>query len=118
MRIRWSKFSLQREGETASRLALFIFRKIMSGAASFVRIRHTIRGAVASSYVYISFSGESRMWTSAYRTVSSYLKCPLITSGPSIDAVTAAISLKPPFTVPLGKLVEVINGARTHATNT
>src|SRR5215216_189826 len=94
MRIRWSKFSLQREEETASRLALFIFRKIMSGAASFVRIRDTRRGAVASFCVYISFSAESRMWTCAYRTVSSYFKCPLITSGPSIDAATAAITEK------------------------
>lgn len=61
----------------------------MSGAASFVRIRHTRRGAVASFYVHISFSGEKRTWTSAYRTVSSYLKCPSITSGPSIDAATS-----------------------------
>src|SRR5215217_9766990 len=98
MEIRWSKFSLQGEEETASRLALFIFREIMSGAASFVRIRHTRRGAVASYYVYINFSADPRTWTCAYRKVSSYLKCPSITSGPSIDSATAAISLKPPFT--------------------
>jgi hypothetical protein len=90
--IRWSKFSPQREEETGSRLARSIFRKIMSGGASFVRIRHTTRGGVASFYMYINFSGESRTWTCAYRTVSSYLKCPLITSGPSIDAATAAIT--------------------------
>ena len=35
MRIKWSKFSLQGEEETASRSALFIFREIMSGAAGF-----------------------------------------------------------------------------------
>jgi hypothetical protein len=39
--------------------------------------------------LHISFSGEKRTWTSAYRTVSSYLKCPSITSGPSIDAATS-----------------------------
>jgi hypothetical protein len=33
MRIKWSKFSLQGEEETASRSALFIFREIMLGAA-------------------------------------------------------------------------------------
>ena len=77
MRIRWSKFSLQREEETASRLALFIFRKIMSGAASFVRMRNTRRGGVASFYVYISFSGESRMWTCACRTVEFLLEVPI-----------------------------------------
>jgi Phage integrase family len=38
---------------------------------------------VASFYVNIHFSAKSRTWTSAYRTVSSYLKCTLITSGPS-----------------------------------
>jgi hypothetical protein len=47
------------------------------------------QGGVASFYVHISFSGEKRTWTSAYRTVSSYLKCPSITSGPSIDAATS-----------------------------
>jgi hypothetical protein len=80
MEIRWSKFSL--EGEKApSPLGLFILREIMSGAASFVRIRDTRRGAVASFYVNIRFSAESHTWTSAYRTVSSYVKCPSITSG-------------------------------------
>jgi hypothetical protein len=88
MEIRWSKFSL--EGEKAkSRLAPSILRETMSGAASFVRIRHTRRGAGASFYVNIHFSAESRTWTSAYLTVSSYLKCPSITSGPSNDAATA-----------------------------
>jgi hypothetical protein len=57
----------------------------MSGAASLLA-RDTRRGGVASFYAHISFSGEKRTWTSAYRTVSSYLKCPSITSGPSIDA--------------------------------
>jgi hypothetical protein len=52
------------------------------------------QGAVASFYMYISFSAESRVWTCAYRTVSSYLKCPLITSGHSVDAATAAITEK------------------------
>ena len=65
-----------------------IFREIMSGAASSLA-RHTRRGAVASFYVHISFSGKKRTWTSAYRTASSYLKCPSITSGPSIDAATS-----------------------------
>ena len=60
------------------RLGPFIFREIMSGRAGFLT-RHTLRGAVASFYVYINFSAESRTWTSAYRTVSSYLKCPSIT---------------------------------------
>jgi hypothetical protein len=61
MEIRWSKFSL--EGERApSRLALFILREIMSGAASFVRIRDTRREAVASFYVNIRFWAESRTW--------------------------------------------------------
>jgi hypothetical protein len=86
MGIRWSKFLLQREEATASRLALFIFQEIMLGAAGYL-IRDTRKGAVASFYVYISFHlpAESRTWTCAYRTVSSYLKCPSITSGPSID---------------------------------
>jgi hypothetical protein len=35
------------------------------------------RGAVASFYVNIDFSAESRMWTSAYRTVSSYFEVPI-----------------------------------------
>jgi hypothetical protein len=58
----------------------------MSGAAGFLT-RHTRKGAVASFYVYINFHllAESRTSTCAYRTVSSYLKCPSITSGPSID---------------------------------
>ena len=90
MGIRWSKFSPQEEEEPLSRLDPFIFREIMSGAASFLA-RDTRRVAVASFYVHISFSGEKRTWTSAYLTVSSYLKCPSITSGPSIDAATAAI---------------------------
>ena len=88
MGIRWSKFSPQGEEEPLSRLDPFIFREIMSGAASFLA-RDTRRVAVASFYVHISFSGEKRTWTSAYRTVSSYLKYPSITSGPSIDAATA-----------------------------
>jgi hypothetical protein len=61
------------------------FCEIMSGPVGFVT-RHTRRGAVASFYVYINFSADPRTWTCAYRTVSSYLKCPSITSGPSIDA--------------------------------
>lgn len=44
---------------------------------------------MASFYVYINFSGESRTWTCAYRTVSSYLTCPSITSAPSIDILRA-----------------------------
>ena len=68
--IRWSKFSLQGEEETASRLGPFIFPEIMSRTDSFLT-RDTRRGAVASFYVYINFSGESRTWTCAYRTVSS-----------------------------------------------
>jgi hypothetical protein len=88
MGIRWSKFSLQGEEETASRLAPFIFPEIMSRTDSFLT-RDTRRGAVASFYVYINFSGESRTWTCAYRTVSSYLTCPSITSGPSIDFLRA-----------------------------
>ena len=69
-------------GEKAkSRLASSIFREIMSCPAGFVT-RHTRRGAVASFYVNMNFSAESRTWTSDYRTVSS-LKCPSITSGPS-----------------------------------
>jgi hypothetical protein len=39
--------------------------------------------------MYISFSADPRMWTCAYRTVSSYLKCPSITSEPSIDILRA-----------------------------
>jgi hypothetical protein len=46
----------------------------------------------ASFYVNIHFSAKSRTWTSAYRTVSSYLKCPSITSGPS-DAATISLRL-------------------------
>jgi hypothetical protein len=46
---------------------------------------------VASFYVYINFSADRRTWTCAYRTVSSYLKCPSITSGPSIDAATISL---------------------------
>jgi hypothetical protein len=88
MGIRWSKFSLQGEEETASQLAPFIFPEIMSGPDSFLT-RDTRRGAVASFYVYINFSAESRTWTCAYRTVSSYLKCLSITSGPSIDILRA-----------------------------
>jgi hypothetical protein len=63
-------------------------RKTMSSRAYSLR-RDTRRAAVPSFYVNINFSAESRTWTSAYRTVSSYLKCPSITSGPSIDAATA-----------------------------
>jgi hypothetical protein len=110
MEIRWSKFSLQGEEETASRLALFIFREIMSGAASFVRIRHTRRGGVASFYVYINFSADPRTWTSAYRTVSSYLKCPSITSGPSIDAATAGDQPQTTIYCSSGQVVEVTGG--------
>ena len=76
------------EEEPPSRLDPSIFREIMSGAASSLT-RHTRRGAVASFYVHISFSGEKRTWTSAYRTVSSYLKCASITSGGSTDAATS-----------------------------
>jgi hypothetical protein len=50
------------------------------------------QGAVASFYVYINFSADPHTWTCAYPTVSSYLKCPSITSGPSIDAATSAIT--------------------------
>ena len=57
MRIRWSKFSLQGEEETASRLGLFILREIMSGAAG-LRIKDTRRGAVASFCMYINFWAE------------------------------------------------------------
>jgi hypothetical protein len=56
------------------------FREIMKSTPYFLR-RHTRRGAVASFYVNIHFSAKSRTWTSAYRTVSSYVKCPSITSG-------------------------------------
>lgn len=79
------------EKGTASRLALSIFREIMSGAGGFLT-RPTRKGAVASFYVSIKFHlpTESRTWTCAYRTVSSYLKCPSISSEPSIDAATAA----------------------------
>ena len=48
------------------------------------------QGGVASFYVNIHFSAKSRTWTSDYRTVSSYLKCPSITSGP-IDAATISL---------------------------
>ena len=69
----------------------FIFRKIMSGAAGFLT-RHTTKGPAASLFAHINFSGEKRTWTCAYRMVSTYLKCPSITSAPSIDAATAVIS--------------------------
>jgi hypothetical protein len=84
--IRWSKFLLRGAEATASRLALSIFQEIMSGAAGFLT-RHIRKGAVASFYVSIKFhlQTESRTWTCAYRTASSCLKYPSITSGPSID---------------------------------
>jgi hypothetical protein len=107
MGIRWSKFSLQGEEETASRLGPFIFPEIMSRTDSFLT-RDTRRGAVASFYVYINFSGESRTWTCAYRTVSSYLTCPSITSGPSIDILRAeeshrCFNRQPPIPVAFAK---------------
>src|SRR3954453_23128073 len=80
MEIRWPNFSPQGEDEPPSPLYPFIFREIMSGAASFVRIRNTRREPVGSLYVPINFSGKKRTWTSAYRTVTTYLKCPSITS--------------------------------------
>jgi hypothetical protein len=46
------------------------------------------QGPVASFYVNIRFAVESRRWTSAYRTVSSYVKCPSTTSGPSPPQVS------------------------------
>jgi hypothetical protein len=57
----------------------------MSGGASFVT-RHTRRGAGASFYGYMNFSADSRTWTCAY-----CLKCPSITSGPSIDAANVSL---------------------------
>jgi hypothetical protein len=48
---------------------------------------------VASFYVHINFSGEKLTWTCAYRTVSTYLKCPSITSAPSIESATALRAL-------------------------
>jgi hypothetical protein len=54
---------------------------------------------VASFYVYINFHlpAESRTWTCAYRTVSSYLKCLSITSGPSIDVGHPLALMLPTF---------------------
>src|SRR5829696_6143247 len=68
------------------------------------------QGAVASFYVYINFSGESRTWTCAYRTVSSYLTCPSITAGPSIDILRAeeshrCFNRQPPIPVALPKMI-------------
>jgi len=85
------------------------FPEIMSRTDSFLT-RDTRRGAVASFYVYINFSGESRTWTCAYRTVSSYLTCPSITSGPSIDILRAeeshrCFNRQPPIPVALPKMI-------------
>ena len=45
---------------------------------------HTCGGRVLSLRVSIlALTVKSRTWTSAYRTVRSYVKCPSITSGPS-----------------------------------
>jgi hypothetical protein len=78
------------ENPAKPRLAPFILREIMSSPAGFLT-RRTLRGAVASFYVNIHFSAKSRTWTSAYRTVSSCVKCPSITSGlseePTADTV-------------------------------
>ena len=60
MRIRWSKFSLQGEEETASQLALFILKDyVTNGILSDKRYP---QGAVGLFYVCINFSGESRTW--------------------------------------------------------
>jgi hypothetical protein len=60
----------------------------MSDAAGLLA-RHIRRGGVMSFSVHISFSGDKRTLTSAYRTVSTYLKCPSISSVPSSDVATS-----------------------------
>ena len=48
------------------------------------------QGAVASFCRYINFLADQRTWTCAYPTVSTYLKCPSITSRLSHERATAA----------------------------
>ena len=76
-------------GKSSIPIGPVYLREIMSGPVSFVT-RNTCRGPVASFYVHINFFGEKRTWTCAYPTVSTYLKCPSITSRLSHERATAA----------------------------